>query len=58
VAGGDLLKFVGYGTDAYLTHADGSDTYVIHTGAAYGGSTETIHLIGISNLNAGDYLFM
>ena len=57
-AGGDVLRFVGYGADATISHAAGSDFYTIHAGAAYGGATETIHLTGVTTLDAGDYLFL
>ncbi|KQP61127.1 hypothetical protein ASF41_22860 [Methylobacterium sp. Leaf111] len=56
--GSDMLRFVGYGDGAYLTHAVGSDDYVIHAGAAYGSFSETIKLTGVANLDTGDYLFV
>ncbi|MFZ2979892.1 MAG: cadherin domain-containing protein, partial [Sphingobium sp.] len=55
-AGGDLLNFTGYGAGAYLTHVANSDLYEIHAGTAYGGATETIRLLGVTNLGGGDYL--
>ncbi|MDF8335010.1 hypothetical protein [Novosphingobium cyanobacteriorum] len=58
VAGGDVLRFVGFGADAYLTHDAGSDIYEIHAGAAFGGIVETIQLVGVTNLDSGDYLFV
>lgn len=58
VVGGDVLRFVGFGQDAYLTHAAGSDMYEIHAGAAYGGVVETIQLTGVTNLASGDYIFI
>lgn len=59
VAGGDVLRFTGFGTDAYLTHSAGTDLYVIHAGAAFGGVTETIKLTGVSvDLVQGDYIFI
>ena len=57
VAGGDNLKFIGYGTDAYLSQVGASDVYTIHAGSAYGGVTETIHLAGVTQLTTADYLF-
>ncbi|MDF8335002.1 cadherin domain-containing protein [Novosphingobium cyanobacteriorum] len=58
VAGGDVLTFSGYGAGATLTHAAGSDIYVIHGGAGHIGETETIQITGVTNLVAGDYLFV
>ncbi|MDF8335008.1 family 16 glycosylhydrolase [Novosphingobium cyanobacteriorum] len=59
VAGGDVLRFVGYGADAYLTHDAGTDLFVIHAGSEYGGFTETIKLTGVFvDLAASDYVFI
>lgn len=55
--GGDVLKFLNFGADAYLTHVGSTDMYQIHSGLQFGAGVETIQLVGITNLSAGDYLF-
>tara|TARA_R110000868_G_scaffold411656_1_gene706919 strand:- start:10955 stop:14185 length:3231 start_codon:yes stop_codon:yes gene_type:complete len=55
--GGDILTFTGFGSDAFLSHVDSSDMYVIHAGAAYGGITETIQIAGVTTLSDLDYIF-
>ena len=57
VAGGDVLKLVGYGTDAFFTNVGGSDFYEIHAGAAFGGVVETIQLVGVTTLGLQDVIF-
>jgi len=48
---GDILRFLGYGPDAYLTHVE--DDWTIH----YSGGTETFHLAGVTSLSQADYAF-
>tara|TARA_R110000868_G_scaffold150689_1_gene374141 strand:- start:31332 stop:37586 length:6255 start_codon:yes stop_codon:yes gene_type:complete len=57
VAGGDTLKFVGYGADASLTQVGTTDSYIIHAGAAFNNAEETIQIVGVTHLTAGDYMF-
>lgn len=57
VVGGDRLEFRDYGTGA-LIQIGVSDYYVIQADAAHGGTMETIHLTGVFNLSAGDYVFL
>lgn len=57
VAGGDSLKFTGYGADAFLSQIGTGDSYIIHAGAAFGGLTETIQIVGVTTLTAQDFLF-
>ncbi|CAH0356454.1 hypothetical protein [Sphingobium sp. CECT 9361] len=57
VAGGDSLRFIGYGADAYLTQVGTSDVYTIHAGSAYGDALDTIRLAGVTQLTTADYLF-
>ena len=57
-AGGDMIQFSGYGAGANLTHAAGSDLYVIHGGAGHIGETETIQINGVINLSSADYVFI
>lgn len=56
--GGDVLRFVGYGTGAFLTQFGLSDQYVIHAGPEYNGATEAIVLVGVTNLFIGDFVFV
>jgi Ca2+-binding RTX toxin-like protein len=58
VAGGDILKFSGFGTGAFLTQVGQSDSYVVNAGAEYGFATETIRLAGVTMLDAGDFIFV
>ena len=48
---GDMLRFVGYGDDAYLTNVQ--DDWTIH----YSGGEEKFHLAGVSSLSQSDYVF-
>jgi len=57
VAGGDMLRFSGYGTDARLSQVGSTDRYTIHAGTAFGNTVETIQITGVTNLRAGDYSF-
>ena len=52
-AGGehDLLKLVGYGQGAYLTHT--GDDWTVH----YSGGTDLLHITGVTNLTANDFVF-
>jgi Ca2+-binding RTX toxin-like protein len=58
VTGGDLLQLVGYGTGATIEQVGTSDYYAIHAAAEMGGGSELIHLTGVTNLSAGDYVFL
>lgn len=58
IAGGDMLRFVGYGTGAYLTQIGTSDSYAIHADPGLGGAVEIVQLVGVTHLTAGDYLFL
>lgn len=58
VMGGDLLQFIGFGTSAYLTQVGGTDQYVVHASLEYEGVTETIRLVGVTNLGPADYIFL
>lgn len=48
----DLLRFEGYGEDAYLSNA--GDVWTIH----YSGGEETIYLAGVTSLAQTDYEFV
>jgi hypothetical protein len=52
------LYFVGYGADATLVRVGTSDSYEIHSGTSFGGQIETIRISGVTNLSAGDYVFV
>lgn len=58
VAGGDLLRFVGYGPDAHLVQVGTSDFYEVHAGADLGSVVEVIQVVGITTLSAQDYVFI
>ena len=58
VSGGDILRFVGFGADASITQVGSSDLFAIHAGAAFGGATEVIELVGVTHIAAGDYIFV
>jgi hypothetical protein len=58
VTGGDLLQLVGYGPGATIEQVGTSDYYTIHAAAEMGGGSELIHLTGVTNLSAGDYVFL
>ena len=50
-AGQDMLRFVGYGADAYLTNV--GEEWTVN----YSGGQDTFHLAGVSSLSADDYMF-
>jgi VCBS repeat-containing protein len=52
-AGGDVLRFEGYGAGATLTYLSGEDWKI-----TYSGGSEIIKLTGVTALNSGDYLFV
>ena len=58
VAGGDVLQLIGYGAGAMLEQVGASDTYAVHAAAELGGGVELIRLMGVTNLSAGDYVFL
>ena len=58
VAGGDVLRLVGFGSAAFINQVAGTDFYQVHADPAFGGFVETIQLAGVSNLSAGDYVFI
>jgi len=58
VAGGDMLRLMGYGAGATIEQVGGTDYYTIHASAEMGGGSETIQLMGVTNLSAGDYIFL
>ena len=47
----DLLKLVGYGQGAYLTHS--GDDWTVH----YSGGTDLLHITGVTALTANDFVF-
>ena len=47
----DLLRFVGFGEDAHLSHA--GEDWTIH----HAGGEQTIHLAGVTALSQDDYVF-
>jgi len=57
-AGGDVIRLIGYGSDATLTRVGTSDSYLIQAGAAFDHALETIQISGVTNLSAGDYTFV
>lgn len=57
VMGGDRLELRDFGAGA-LTQVGTSDYYVIQADTAHGATSETIHLAGVFNLSAGDYIFL
>lgn len=58
VAGGDVLRFLGFGAGAFITQVGLSDSYIIHSGIELGFATETIKLAGVTNLSVGDFVFI
>jgi len=58
VAGGDILRLVGYGEGATIEQVGASDFYAIHSGVEVGGTLEHIRLVGVTTLSDGDYIFI
>ena len=56
VAGGDRLEFYGYGLDGQLVQVGSTDFYQIV--ASDGSITETIQVVGVTNLTSADYTFL
>jgi VCBS repeat-containing protein len=52
-AGGDVLRFEGYGAGAALTHLGGDDWRI-----TFSGGFEDIKLSGVTALSSGDYVFV
>ena len=48
----DMLRFVGYGDDAYLTNV--GDEWTVN----YSGGQDTFHLAGVTSLSTDDYMFV
>jgi len=55
--GGDVLVFNGYGNGS-ITRIGTSNSYTIKADAAHGGVSETIRIVGVTNLSASDHQFV
>ena len=56
-AGGDVLVFNGFGNGT-ITRIGTTDSYRITADAAHGGATETIRIVGVTDLSASNYQFV